>query len=82
MIATALAALKAIPRLVDAAERIADGISAMNRQHQETIAKARKDEKDKIVRGFINARRSNMLRKSTKVQRDSGDTDSTSKGVD
>tara|TARA_R100000808_G_scaffold25091_1_gene61743 strand:- start:8923 stop:9171 length:249 start_codon:yes stop_codon:yes gene_type:complete len=82
MIAAALAALKAIPRLVDAAERIAEGISAMNRQHQEAIAKARKDEKDKIVRGFINARRSSMLRKSAKIQRDPGAAGGTPKGVD
>ena len=53
MITTLLAALKAIPRLVDAAERIADGVAAMNKAHQEKVAKERLDEKNTFVDDYI-----------------------------
>jgi len=70
MIAEFLAAMKAIPKLVDAAEMIANGIGTMNRRQQEVEAKERLDDKNRLVHDFISAR--SKLR-DTEVQRGGGD---------
>tara|TARA_B100001123_G_C14946343_1_gene881848 strand:+ start:409 stop:645 length:237 start_codon:yes stop_codon:yes gene_type:complete len=76
VIATALAALKAIPRLVDAAERIADGVQAMNRANQERVAKERLDEKNNFADEFI----ADVRVRDPKIQRDNGDNSSPPEG--
>ena len=76
MITTLLAALKAIPRLVDAAERIADGVAAMNRAHQENVAKERLDEKNTFVDDYI----AGIRVRDPEVRRDTGPDSSPSEG--
>ena len=76
MITTLLAALKAIPRLVDAAERIADGVAAMSRAHQEKVAKERLDEKNIFVDDYI----AGVRVRDPEVQRDTGHDSSSSEG--
>ena len=76
MIATLLAALKAIPRLVDAAERIADGVAAMSRAHQEKVAKERLDEKNTFVDDYI----AGVRVRDPEVQRDTGHDDGPPEG--
>ena len=80
MVAEFLAAMKAIPRLVDAAEMIAEGVSAMNKAAQEKQAKERLDEKNRLVHDFINAR--HELRDDPEVQRGGGDTPEPPEGSD
>ena len=66
MLTSLLAALKAIPRLVDALERLADVGTAMAAQH-------RKDEKDKFVDDLIALALSKRVHKDkTKRMEDSG----------
>ena len=76
MIATLLAALKAIPRLVDAAERIADGVAAINKAHQEKVAKERLDEKNTFVDDYI----ANIRVRDPEVRRDTGHDDGPPEG--
>tara|TARA_Y100001937_G_C7127762_1_gene335687 strand:- start:2922 stop:3158 length:237 start_codon:yes stop_codon:yes gene_type:complete len=68
MLAEILAAARALPQLVKVAERIADGVQALNKAQQEKVAKERRDKKDSIVNDFI----SDGVHSDPEVQRSSG----------
>ena len=68
MIGELLAALKAVPRIVDALEQLGDVATAQ-------MAQKRKDEKDKTVDDLIASARSKRLREreAERISRDSGE---------
>jgi len=68
-----LAAAKAIPRIVDALERLGDLGTAI-------AAQQRKDEKDKVLIDLIAAARERRLRQR-EAERLSGDSGSSSEGL-
>lgn len=68
-----LAAAKAIPRIVDALERLGDLGTAI-------AAQQRKDEKDKVLVDLIAAARERRLRQR-EAERLSGDSGSSSEGI-
>jgi hypothetical protein len=68
-----LAAAKAIPRIVDALERLGDLGTAV-------AAQQRKDEKDKVLIDLIAAARERRLRQR-EAERLSGDSGSSSEGL-
>jgi len=68
-----LAAAKAIPRIVDALERLGDLGTAI-------AAQQRKDEKDKVLIDLIAAARERRLRQR-EAERLSGDSGSSSEGI-
>ena len=68
-----LAAAKAIPRIVDALERLGDLGTAI-------AAQQRKDEKDKVLIDLIAAARERRLRQR-EAERVSGDSRSSSEGL-
>ena len=68
-----LAAAKAIPRIVDALERLGDLGTAL-------AAQQRKDEKDKVLVDLIAAARERRLRQR-EAERLSGDSGSSSEGI-
>ena len=73
-ITTLLSALKAVPRIVDALERLGDVGTAM-------AAQKRKDEKDTAIDDLIADARSRRLRRVSEAERVSGDNGETSDGV-
>lgn len=75
MLAELLAAARALPALVKAAERIADGVQAFNKQQQEKVAKERLDEKNRVVDDFIDG-----VPDDDEIQRGGGVTDETPTG--
>ena len=77
MLAELLAAARALPQLVKVAERIADGVQALNKAQQEKVAKDRLDEKNRTVDDFISG-----VRGDPKVSGGGGDSDETPTGVD
>tara|TARA_B100001105_G_C22313522_1_gene409199 strand:+ start:602 stop:823 length:222 start_codon:yes stop_codon:yes gene_type:complete len=68
MIGELLAALKAVPRIVDALEQLGDCVSAQ-------MAQKRKDDKDETVDDLIAAARERRLhkREAERISRDSGE---------
>jgi hypothetical protein len=68
MIGELLAALKAVPRIVDALEQLGDVATAQ-------MAQKRKDDKDKTVDDLIAAARERRLREreAERISRDSGE---------
>ena len=68
MIGELLAALKAVPRIVDALEQLGDCVSAQ-------MAQKRKDDKDETVDDLIAAARERRVhkREAERISRDSGE---------
>lgn len=81
MITALLAALRAIPRLVDAMEMVAEGITLINSQMREKEAKGRLDEKNELVDDLINRARDMRLRRDREVSGGDGPDNSPSEGV-
>ena len=73
MIGELLAALKAVPRIVDALEQLGDVATAQ-------MAQKRKDDKDKTVDDLIAAARERRLRREREAGRISGDSGEASTG--
>ena len=67
MISELLAALKAVPHILSALERLGDIQTAQ-------MAQQRKDEKDKMVNDLIDAARERRLRRNSEAKRVSGDS--------
>lgn len=81
MIAALLAALRAVPRLVDAMEMVAEGITLINAQMREKEAKVRLDEKNELVDDLIARARDMRLRRDREVPGGNGPDSSPSEGV-
>ncbi len=73
MIVDLLAALRAVPKILDALERLGD-------IHTAHVAQQRKNEKDKAVIDLITAARERRLRREREAGRVSGDSGKASFG--